>query len=235
MNERAERMQRRLEIPLVIAALLTIPAIAIDESRTGPTLHAIGAALNWVVWTAFLAEVVLMLRAVSDRGAWLRTHPLELAIVVLTPPFLPASLQAARVLRLLRVLRLFKGAMIARRLLSTEGVRDAGVLALVTVLGGGAAFAAVEKAQHLSAWDGVWWAITTVTTVGYGDEYPHTTGGRIIAIVVMLVGIGFIAVLTAAAAERFMHERRREERDLAALHGRLDEIVARLDAMAKKP
>ena len=232
MNERAERMQRRLEIPLVIAALLTIPAIAIDESHTGPALHAIGAGLNWVIWTAFLAEAVLMLRVVPDRGAWIRSHPLEFAIVVLTPPFLPASLQAARVFRLLRILRLFKGAMLVRRLLSTEGVRDAGVLALVTVLGGGAAFAAVEKAQHLSAWDGVWWAITTVTTVGY--EYPHTTGGRIIAIVVMLVGIGFIAVLTAAAAERFMRERRREEQDLAALHSRLDEIVTRLDAIAKK-
>lgn len=98
-----------------------------------------------------------------------------------------------------------------RRMLSTEGARDAAVLALVAVLGGGAAYAAVEKSsdgQALSAWDGVWWAITTVTTVGYRDSYATTTGGRIIAVVMMLVGIGFVAILTAAAAARFtLHAR----------------------------
>jgi voltage-gated potassium channel len=46
----------------------------------------------------------------------------------------------------------------------------------------GAAYAAVEKTQHLSAWDGVWWAMTTVTTVGYGDSYPRTDVARVIAI-----------------------------------------------------
>jgi voltage-gated potassium channel len=50
----------------------------------------------------------------------------------------------------------------------------------------------------VSAWDGVWWAVTTVSTVGYGDITPTTDGGRAIAITVMLVGIGFVAILTAA-------------------------------------
>jgi voltage-gated potassium channel len=73
----------------------------------------------------------------------------------------------------------------------------------LTVLVGGAAFAAVEPG-HLSTWDGAWWAITTMTTVGYGDVYPRTTAGRVIAVLVMLVGIGFIALLTGAVAERFL-------------------------------
>ncbi|HEY7629373.1 MAG TPA: potassium channel family protein [Thermoleophilaceae bacterium] len=151
------------------------------------------SVLNWAIWLTF-----------SDRWAWIRTHPLEVVITVLTPPILPAGLQALRVFRLLRVLRLFVGAKIARRLLSTEGVRDAAVLALVTVITGGVAFSAVESDQHYTAWDGVWWAMSTVTTVGYGDEYPTTTPGRLIAVVLMLVGIGFVAILTAAAADRFL-------------------------------
>jgi voltage-gated potassium channel len=84
-----------------------------------------------------------------------------------------------------------------------DGVRYAGALAIFTALGGGAAYAAAEG-KDVSTWDGVWWAITTMTTVGYGDLYPHTELGRLIAIAVMVVGIGFIAILTAAMAERFV-------------------------------
>lgn len=162
---------------------------------------------------------------------WIRKHPLEVAIVVLTPPFLPASMQAARVFRLLRLLRLLRLGILVRRFLSTEGIRDAAVLAARMVLGGGAAFAAVEKARHLSTWDGVWWAITTVTTVGYGDVSPQTDMGRMIAIAVMFVGIGFIAILTAAAAERFLRSQQAERPELEGVEQRLDEIMRRLDAM----
>ena len=78
-----------------------------------------------------------------------------MAIVVLTPPFLPESLQAARVFRLSLLARLAKAGVLVRHLLPTEGIRDAAVLALVAVLGGGAALAAFEKEQDLRAWDGV--------------------------------------------------------------------------------
>ena len=202
MNERAERMQRRLEWPMLVAALLVIPTIVLEDSA--PTAAVV---LNWTAWLAFVAEAVLMLSVVDSRSRWLRDHPLELAIIVLTPPFLPASLQAARLFRLLRLLRLVRAVLLARRLLSTEGIKDAAVLALMTVLGGGTAFAAVEDGQDLSAWDGVWWAMSTVTTVGYGDIYPKTDEGRAIAIALMLVGIGFVAILTAAAAERLIRYR----------------------------
>jgi voltage-gated potassium channel len=80
--------------------------------------------LNWTIWTAFVVEVALMLSVVDDRWRWLRDNPLDVEIVLLTPPFLPAALQAARVFRLLRLLRLVKLAVLIRRLLSTEGVRD---------------------------------------------------------------------------------------------------------------
>jgi voltage-gated potassium channel len=108
------------------------------------------------------------------------------------------------------------------------------LLALLTVLGGGAAFAAVEK--HASTWDGVWWAVTTMTTVGYGDRYPVTVVGRIIAMVVMLVGIGFIAVLTGAVAQRFLSPQLTEIADMESdlesneldVLSELREVMARL-------
>jgi voltage-gated potassium channel len=239
VNRSTDELARRIEVPLLIAALLTIPAIAIEESTLGQPWDTIGVVLNWVIWLAFLGELVLMLAVTTDRAAWLRRHPLEVVIVVLTPPFLPAALQAARIFRLLRVLRLVKAGLMTRRMLSTEGVRDAAVLAVVAVLGGGAAFAAIEKTDEhghaITAWDGVWWAMTTVTTVGYGDYSPRTDGGRAIAIVVMLAGIGFVAVLTAAAADRFMRSSRKEDRELGEVLVRLDSIAARLEAIERRP
>ncbi|HMJ32565.1 MAG TPA: potassium channel family protein [Baekduia sp.] len=231
VNARAIGTQRRLALPLLFAALLTIPAIVIEQSDAGQPWDTIASVLNWVIWAAFLSEAVLMLRAVDDPWDWLRDHPLEVAIVLLTPPFLPASMQAARVFRLLRLLRLLRLGLLTRRLLSTEGIRDAAVFAVMTILAGGAGYAAVEKGQHLSTWDGVWWAIVTVTTVGYGDAYPRTDAGRVIAIAVMLVGIGFIALLTAAAAERFLRTQRAEQRESDGVEERLELILRRLEAM----
>ena len=227
-------MQARFEWPMIAAAILVIPTIVLEQSNVAEPWDTTAVVLNWTIWTAFAIELVTMLAVVPDRRRYLRDHPLEVAIVVLTPPFLPASMQAARVFRLLRLLRLARTALVLRRLVSAEGVRDAAVLALIIVLGGGTAFAAVEKGQQdLSAWDGVWWAVTTVTTVGYGDIGPKTDGGRIIAMTVMLVGIGFVALLTAAAADRFI-KRGGDGPGVEEQLGEIDARLARLETAVRE-
>jgi len=240
VDERSRRVARIFEVPILVAALLVIPVIVIEESNVSHGWKTFGSILNWVIWIAFAVEVVTMLVVVPAKGRWLRENPLDIAIVVLTPPLLPASLQALRVFRLLRVLRLLRLAQIGRRLFSLEGLRYAALLGLVTVLGGGAAFAEVEK--HRSTWDGVWWAITTMTTVGYGDISPQTSWGRVIGIVVMLVGIGLVAILTGAVAQRFLAATVEEVEDVALeaeateaeLLSELREVRMRLDRLERR-
>jgi voltage-gated potassium channel len=70
--------------------------------------------------------------------------------------------------------------------------------------------------------ESLWWAIVTVTTVGYGGNYPVTTGGRCVAVVLMLVGIGLIGSLSATVANYFVKEKADEEK--ADLSRRLDRI-----------
>lgn len=199
-----DEIARGFNVPVLLAALLVIPVVVIEASSSiGRPWTTIAAVLNWMIWLVFAAELFAFLMFVPNRWRWLREHPLEVMIVVFTPPFLPSSLQAIRALRLLRVLRLLRLAKLGRQVFSLQGLRYASLLAVLTALGGGAAFAAVEKDGY-STWDGVWWAVSTMTTVGYGDIYPETTTGRFLAFVVMLVGIGFIAILTGAVAERFL-------------------------------
>jgi len=80
-----------------------------------------------------------------------------------------------------------------RNVFSLEGLRYAALIVFTVVVGGGVIFVAVERGQDL------------VTTVAYGDIYPTTALGRIVATVVMTVGIGFVALLTGALAQRFLY------------------------------
>lgn len=190
--------------------------------------EAIAAVANWGIWLLFLAEVVVMLSVVHDRRVWLRAHVLDVAIVTSTAPLLPASMQAARLFRLLRLAR---GLVAVKRLFTPEGVRYAAVATAFLVVLAGSAFAAVEREQDLSGFDGLYWAVSTVTTVGYGDIPPETDGGRIIAMAVMLTGIGFVAILTGAVAERFLATTRQVAREERALAAEVNELRSRLDRL----
>jgi voltage-gated potassium channel len=237
MDERSERIARRFDVPMLVAAVLVVPVVAVEQSSLGEPWTTLASILNWVIWLAFASEVVVMLAVVPDKWRWTRAHPLEVFIVVATPPFIPTGLAGARALRLLRLFRLLRLASLARRTFSLAGLRYVALLAGLTVLVGGAAFAAVEPGG-LSTWDGVWWSITTMTTVGYGGS-PTTTVGRIITIGVLVVGIGFVAVLTGAVAQRFLASQIEDvaetaeevEATDAEVLGELREVRARLDRL----
>ena len=81
--------------------------------------------------------------------------------------------------------------------------------------------------------DGLWWAIQTVTTVGYGDLVPTSTAGRLIASLVMVVGIGFLTVITAVITSSFVESARQrlESTGTDTLSAKLDQIGTRLDAI----
>jgi voltage-gated potassium channel len=201
VDERSDRWERRFEWPVLAAALLVIPVIAIEESAVREPWPTVAAVVNWAIWIVFAVEFFTLLVLTPNRWRWLLRHPLELFIVVATPPFLPSSLQAARLFRLFRVLRLLRVLQMSRRLFSPAGLRYTALLAGLTAVGGGAAFAEVEKR---STWDGIYWAVSTMTTVGYGDVTPKSDGGRAIAMAVMIVGIGFLSLLIGAIAEQFV-------------------------------
>jgi voltage-gated potassium channel len=91
----------------------------------------------------------------------------------------------------------------------------------------------VDPADFDSVGEGMWWAVQTVTTVGYGDVVPVHTGGRVIGTVLMLSGIGFLTVVTAVVTAAFLETVRRRMGDPgeAEVLAKLDELSARLQAL----
>ena len=230
-DDRARAVSDRIQKPLLAAALLTIPATILELANVGEPWRTVGEVLNWVIWLAFVADLVVMLVLVRKRGRYLLDHPLDVAIVLLTPPFLLSAVQTIRVLRLLRLLRLARLPGLTRTVFSLEGVKFAVVIAWLTVIGGGVGFASVE---HIRLGDGIYWAIGTMTTVGYGDIVPHHAAGKVIAIVVMIVGIGTAGLILGAVTERFIAPSvavvEVEEKDLL---GQVRDISARLQALER--
>ncbi len=223
---------------MLVAAVLVIPAIVVETSDASGGLKDAAAMLNWAIWFVLIAEIVAMLTVVPSRRTWLRANLLTVGIAVVSVPFLPAGWQAARLLRLVRVVRLVLVIRLAQRLTSAAGLRFAGAVVALAAFGGGAAFHVTERGSDRphSLWDGIWWAMSTVTTVGYGDTYPSTTLGRIVGMLLMILGIGFVALLTGAIAQHFLRAETatvqstetRIEEDTGELLSELRDITARL-------
>jgi voltage-gated potassium channel len=228
MDANSRRWQRRFNVPVIVAALATIPVLILSGQRLDQPWSTVVDVANALAWAVFAVELVVMVIVVPDRWAWLRTHPLEVAVVALTPPFLDVAIQSLRVLRVLPLLRLTRLGPAMRTVFSLRGIQYGALLALLVLVGGAEAFSAAESA---SIGNSFYWAISTMTTVGYGDIVPHTAIAKVVACFVMLVGVGFLALITGAVAERFLSaEAERVEEGLEDVEGAetalLDELVA---------
>ncbi len=108
----------------------------------------------------------------------------------------------------------------------------------IVVVAGGIAIRAIDHREYSSIWEGMWWSLQTVTTVGYGDVTPKDTAGKIVGAVVMLEGIAFLAIVTAAITSTFVTRAQREQKSgepaeetAAEAPGdtQLEQIAARLE------
>jgi voltage-gated potassium channel len=240
-----DRVTRKLQWPIAILALAVVPALIIEETATSPALVAAATVVNWIVWLAFCAEYGVRLALAPNKAAFVRSAWLDLSIILLSPPFLVhesmQTLRGARALRLLRLVRAFGVAAIGLRhlrgALRHRRFHWVAAVALLTVLGGAVAEYYVERGAGgvTSFGDALWWAVVTATTVGYGDLSPVTPAGRVIAVVLMFVGIGVIGAFTATIASWFIEQEHAEERPgEALLHERLETIEAKLDELLRR-
>ncbi|WP_280271062.1 potassium channel family protein [Nocardia wallacei] len=182
--------ERATNIPMGVlaAAFLGVYAWHVLDTNASPTLDAWLTGVDIGIWGIFAADFLLRFGLSTHRWRFLRSHPLELLIVLL-PPVRPLRLLRAALL----VLDTLNRSKLTRARLSVfVGVCSLLVVFLCSLAMFDAEYGA-DDAKVQSFGDALWWAVVSVTTVGYGDYYPVTTEGRLVALVLMTFGIGLIS------------------------------------------
>ena len=187
-------------LAVVYLAAFSYPAF-VDPVPQG--VHNILQGIQWFVYGVFAIDVAVGLTLSKDRKQYLKSHPLEV---------LSVALPVLRPLRLLRLITV--GSLVIQRV--AVG-RQFAILVKVFLFSILVSYIAavqltiverpIEGSNIKSFGDGLWWALTTITTVGYGDKYPVTTEGRIIAGILMTVGVGLFGIFTAFLASWFVKEK----------------------------
>jgi len=187
------RIERITELPLLILAFVMIPLLV------GPFLwhlkpeeEAVFTALDTFIWAIFAIDLVIKFVVAPHRFGYLKRHWLEVLVVVV--PFF-------RPLRLVRVLLFGSRAWVGtKRLVNIDFLLVYGIGLVIIAATVVASVEGGENASIHSFADALWWAVVTITTVGYGDMVPVTTAGRAVAFVLMLGGIAFFSGVTANLA-----------------------------------
>lgn len=245
-DEIAKEIEKRIEKPMIILSLLIIPILLVELGivTTNPTYMSVAAIIDDFIWFIFLFEYLLLVSLHSNKTQYTKKNWLNVLILLVSPPVLsPPSFASARSLRVLRALRFMRLLIPLKRgiepiyeISTKNSFHHITFITIFFIIISGIIFGQIE---HEDVFDGIWWAITTVTTVGYGDLYPHTTYGKIYAITLMLIGIAFASVLTANIASYFVSKDTRSDAkntisENELILKKLDDLSLKIDELDEK-
>ena len=250
----------KMEMPMLAATMVLLAIIIIQESFSLPeqAIHLFNIT-DILIWLLFVGELVGFTYLAPSRSHYLKTHWYDVLIVFL--PFLRVfrvfNLKILTVLErsFLRTYKLLAHLFGAEAQLFrvfplvakfTAAARDlilkhklnyliAIIIAIVLLLGSlGSVFERTHpEANITNVYEGIWWGITSITTVGYGDRFPITLQGRLIGTVMMTLGVIIFSLLTANLASVFVEDAKRKEKklDSASINARLTKMEEKIDTL----
>lgn len=207
--------KRHLLYDIIISTLAVAAVILllIDYSEHLNTWQSI---LNRGIWLIFIADYITRFVKAPDKKKFFLHNIWDLAALLPFHGIFPCCpvLRIDALLRLLNLCRILaflcRPLKKATRFLNTNGFKYMVFITTLTILAGGVL---IHFAENMSLEDGIWWAFVTATTVGYGDISPHSFYGRIIAMILMLVGIGLLGSITSTLTSYFMQSPSKTVRD----------------------
>lgn len=211
----------------IIISSLAVFAVALIIIDLSEGLKGWEIRADQVILAVFVVDYLVRLHAAADKGRFVRSNICDLIAIL---PF-HTVFRAFKIVRSASLLKLFKLPRLfaflyrplrkAKAFFNTNGFK---YVVFVTVLLIGLGGILIHFAEGMSLGDGIWWAFVTATTVGYGDISPHTLYGRIIAMFLMIVGIGLLGTVTSTITSYFLRANRKTVRSAA-----LDLVRERLD------
>ena len=226
------------EVFMVTLSVYVLLALSIDRvfTLTRHTSEILGI-MDSAVCAVFLLDFFIQLGTAPDKLRYLRWGWIDLVSSI---PALPV-LRWGRMVRIVRLLRILRGLRATKILASTLFAHRAkGALAtvlficLLLVTFGSVTILHVETAPNSNIrtpGDALWWSLTTMATVGYGDKYPVTAEGRAVAIALMIGGIGLFGTFTGYLATWFMEPEARAVGSIAHLTAELCAIRAEIQRL----
>lgn len=212
---------------LVVLLVETMFALPIEVTR-------LLSYIDVAVCVVFAADFFIQLKAAKRKWNYLKWGWIDLVSSIPNLPFL----RIGRLARLVRILRMLRGVRSTRVIIThLFDNRARGTFATVTLI----SFVLIVFSSIIilnwetdpqstikTAEDALWWALATVTTVGYGDVYPRTTVGHIVGAVLMVAGVALFGTFTATVASFFVQQDSRKEEE------KLDIVIHKLDAISKR-
>jgi len=195
------RWTKRFEWPVLIAAVFVIPVLILQNENVTGVLGSITRAADYVIWSIFALEVIVMMVVTTDRRRWARDHWIDIIVTVITPPFVMAALEPFQVGRLLRLTRLLRLAPILRKAFSPGGIKTAMILSALSV---GAGAVIYNSLTGVSLGKGMLISAFGLLSGNTGPNKVPEVSSQIATIMLRIIGILVVVFFTGAVAERFV-------------------------------
>ncbi|HWO57340.1 MAG TPA: ion transporter [bacterium] len=217
---RSEGSAGPYQLFMLVLCVMALILLAIDTFvPAGEDTETILSVADTLICVLFLIDFLVSLISAPNRWRYLRTWGWIDLLSSIPAVNLARLGRAARVLRILRVLRGVRATKVLSSFIlekrAESAVLAAAILTLLLLVFSSIAVLGlergVENANIRTAEDALWWAVATVTTVGYGDRYPITTEGRVIAGILMIAGVGLFGTFSGFVASWFLAPRRGNE------------------------
>lgn len=238
-GNQGDAASRAFEISLIVLILVNVCLVIADTFNLPSSVQAVSSHVEVVSVIIFTIEYALRIwtadllypdrKWISSKLRYVFSFMALIDLLAILPFYLPFIFPIdLRVLRMLRIIRLFRVFKINRytnalssiakvfRSKKSELLSSVFVVLLLMIVASVLMFSIENKAQpdnFRNAFDALWWAFATLTTVGYGDIYPVTVLGKILSTVIAVLGIGLVAVPTGIISAGFMESMDKSEED----------------------